>query len=99
VASRNQKEVEKKCFGILERVFPMGPGGLREVPEGCLNCSDRTACLREALQTPEGFAVRGEVLDRQGPRGVVGRLRRWSHRKELDRRIQEKQGKKRRWWR
>ena len=99
MASVNNGKPDKNCFGILDQVFPMGEAGLREVPEQCLRCSEKTPCLREALGTPEGLAVRSEAWDRMPARGLVDKLRRWSGRKELDRRIKEKLGKKRTWWR
>jgi hypothetical protein len=77
----------------------MGETGLREVPEECLQCPEKTACLRRALESPEGLMVQGAALERTPPKGLLGRLRRWSERKDLDRRIREKQGEKRTWWR
>ena len=76
---------QKDCFGILDRVFPMGKEGLREIVPTCFECPDKTSCLRAALKTEDGFQLRSEVLDRYPANGFLGRLRRWSERKELSR--------------
>ena len=86
---------DKPCFGILERVFPVGPRGLREVVPSCFGCPERKACLQAALHTREGLDLRREVLDRSPAKGLVGRIKRWSERKELSRRMREKEGRKR----
>jgi len=85
----------KDCFGILDRVFPPGEGGLREVPSLCRVCPDKKECLQEALATREGLELRRQVLDRAAPRGLIGWLRRWSERKELSRRIKKMESGKR----
>ena len=84
---------EKGCFGILPRVFPVGAEWLREVPPGCLECSFRIACLRAALLTPDGVQMRFEMVDRAASKGMMGRLERWSRKKELSRLVR-KEGKK-----
>ena len=84
---------EKGCFGILQRVFPMGAEGVREVPPGCIGCSFRIACLRAALLTPDGVQMRFEMVDRAASKGMMGRLERWSRKKELSRLVR-KEGKK-----
>jgi hypothetical protein len=76
---------EKECFGILQRVFPMGAEGLREVRPGCFECSFRIACLRAALLTPDGVQLRFEMVDRAASKGMMGRLEQWSRKKELSR--------------
>ena len=81
---------EKDCFGVLDRVFPMGGEGLREVDPECLECTERIECLRAALDTREGLAFRGEVIDRSAQKGFVGRLKRWSDKKALHRRMQKR---------
>lgn len=80
----------KDCFGILDKVFPMGKNGLRESPSECFQCSERTACLKAALNTKEGLTIKGEVLDRAAASGMVGRFKRWSRKKELHRLMKEK---------
>jgi hypothetical protein len=86
---------KRKCFGILDNVFPMGESGLREVVPTCLHCPDRTPCLRAAMASPNGLRMREEILERAEGRGLVGRLQRWSQKKSLHRRMrqQEKQRK------
>ena len=85
---------KKDCFGILENVFPMAEKGLREVPPECFDCSLRLSCLREALGTREGVEIRSGILERAPAKGLIGRLHRWSLKKELSR--MAKQEKKQR---
>lgn len=84
---------EKACFGVLERVFPMGDRGLREVPPECFECPDRVPCLQQALKTREGLKMQEEHLDRAEASGMIGRLKRWSRKKEISRRIKERERK------
>jgi hypothetical protein len=70
------------CFGDLERVFPPGDEGFREVSAGCWDCRVRVECLRAAAMTKEGGATLAEEKAlREDPEGVAGFLRRWSRRK------------------
>ena len=85
---------KKECFGILEKVFPVGERNLRETPPSCRNCEDKTECLRAALSTREGIDFRGELLEKRGPGGFVGLVKRWSRKKELSRLMEEKEKKK-----
>ena len=85
---------KKACFGVLHKVFPVGDRGLREVPPECLECQDRISCLRWALKTREGLEMRSENLDRAETSGMVGRLRRWSQKKELSRLMKESEKEK-----
>ena len=72
------------CFGVLERVFPMGNQGLRHSPEGCMACSHKTACLREALTFDPGAKdVKEERVDRAYASGNLSFLSRWSRKKSL----------------
>ena len=87
-------EQEKECFGILERVFPMGKEGLREIVATCFECPEKKECLQAALKTDAGFKLREEVLDRQPVGGLVGRLQKWSERKELSRLGELERGKR-----
>ena len=77
--------VKKECFGILSKVFPFNEQGYREVTPECLACQKRVACLKEALATKEGIEMRAEVLERTPVRGLMGRIQRWSQKKELSR--------------
>jgi hypothetical protein len=86
---------EKECFGNLQRVFPLGALGLREVPPVCLECPHRVACLKAALCTPEGVRMRVEMVDRAAPKGMMGRLERWSRKKELSRLVGEERKRRR----
>jgi hypothetical protein len=84
---------KKECFGILEEVFPIGQNGLREVPAECLECPERVSCLKEALNTSEGLEMRSKNLERMPKGGLLGRIRRWSQKKELIRLADEKRKK------
>ncbi len=86
---------KKACFGILDKVFPVGEKGLREVVPECFNCPEGTLCLKDALATKEGLEMREEILDRAAASGLMGRLQRWSQKKELSRLIKEHKEKKR----
>ena len=85
---------QKDCFGILDRVFPMGKKGLREVVPGCFDCPYKKACLEAALLTGEGLAFKSEVLDRVPANGLAGRLRRWSEKKTLSKLMKKKHYRK-----
>lgn len=87
------KDSPKDCFGVLRQVFPMGDGGMREVPERCFECPEKTPCMKAALDTREGIALKGDLLERSPAGGFLGRLRRWSEKKELSARLRDK-GKK-----
>lgn len=81
---------KKDCYGVLERVFPMGKEGLREVREECFRCPLKTPCLKAALVTREGLEMRSQNLERMVEIGLVGRLKRWSRKKELSKLMKEK---------
>jgi hypothetical protein len=83
---------QKNCFGILDNVFPMGEEGLREIVPACFECPDRTECLRHALKTEQGLVFKSEIVDRTPARGLVARLKRWSEKKDLSRRLKQKKG-------
>lgn len=87
-------KVSKDCFGILDKVFPVGEEGLREIVPGCFDCPHKKSCLQAALDTKEGLMFRNEVLDREPAVGVVGRIKRWSERKTFSRLINLKEGNK-----
>ena len=80
------------CFGILDMVFPMGTGGLRESPGKCLACAHKTGCLRVAARGGGGLELEEERVDRAWESGNMGFFRRWSRKKKLARaQEQEKQ--------
>jgi hypothetical protein len=74
------------CFAAIEKVFPMGPGGLRQTPPECLSCAIKTDCLRSALAGEQGVAVHEERLARAYQGGSVGFLARWAQQKNLEHR-------------
>lgn len=86
---------ERECFGILDRVFPMGESGMREVMSACFECDDRVECLRAALATSEGFDFREDLLEKRSAGGFLGVIRRWSEKKTLSRLMEKEREKKR----
>ncbi len=86
-------ETKKECFGILDKVFPMGEDGLRETVTSCFDCPSKVACLRAALATEEGLMFRSGILDREPASGLAGKIKRWSEKKQLDRLMKEKHGR------
>ncbi len=84
------EEKRKECFGVLDKVFPIGQGDLREVPESCFACPVRKACLQAALKTGEGLKLREELVDRSAAGGILGGLMRWSQKKTLNRLMKER---------
>ena len=85
-------DLQKDCFGILDKVFPMGKEGLREIVPACFDCPDRKECLQSALDTEQGLVFRSELVDRSPAIGLVDRFKRWSDRKDLSRRLNKKKG-------
>ena len=85
---------QKVCFGVLDKVFPKGKEGLREVVPACFQCPERTPCLRAALSTKEGLEMRAKNLERVEEGGWIGGLKRWSLKKALSRQIKEKEKRK-----
>ena len=85
---------KKNCYGILNKVFPPGEQGLREITPECFQCKDRTLCLKAALSTEDGIEMRREILDRAANQGIIGRLQRWSQKKNLSRLLKEKKASK-----
>lgn len=84
-------KTEMPCFGQLDKVFPVGEEGMREVPSTCFACPRKTSCMKAALATMEGLSFRGEILGRAEAKGLLGRLRRWSRKKELTRLMKERE--------
>ncbi len=75
-----------KCFGDLEKVFPIGRYGLRETPDDCMyHCAHKTPCLRNAMSGSKGFGVKEEMVKRDEKPGPMGFFERWSKKKKLDR--------------
>ncbi|MDO9109012.1 MAG: hypothetical protein Q7U40_00020 [Desulfatirhabdiaceae bacterium] len=80
------------CFGKLENVFPEGEDGLRNTPESCVPCCHITECLRAAMADAGGLKLQEKNVDRAYAAGMLGFLGRWSRKKDLQRRISEKNG-------
>ncbi|MDM8537862.1 hypothetical protein QUF70_13980 [Desulfobacterales bacterium HSG17] len=79
----NISDKEKECFGDMEKVFPIGPDGLRHSPESCLQCRDKTQCLGTAIRGGKGIKVKEEKVDRAYESGTMGFFERWSRKKHL----------------
>ena len=84
---------KKECFGMLNRVFPVSDRGYREVTPECFQCPERVSCLKQALTTKEGIEMRAQILDQAPVHGFMGRIKRWSQKKELSR-LAERDNKK-----
>ncbi len=74
------------CFGNIDKVFPMTKSGLRETPEGCMLCANKTACLRKAMAGEGGKNVQEEIIQRGEKAGMISFFERWSRKKHLSRR-------------
>lgn len=83
---------QKDCFGILDKIFPMGDQGLREIVPACFDCPDRMGCLKASLNTVEGLEFKNGIMDRLPARGLINRLKRWSDKKELSMRLKNTRG-------
>jgi hypothetical protein len=81
---------QKDCYGILDRVFPVNNQGFREVTTECQECPDKVACLKSSLSTKEGIEFKAKRLDNFPANGLLGRIKRWSYRKELHRLTEQK---------
>jgi len=83
------------CFGELDIVFPECEDGFRYSPETCLTCEHKTECLRVAMKGKGGLQIQGTNIDRAYAAGMVGFLERWSKKKELHRKLKNKETKDR----
>ena len=90
--TRHEDHEEKRppCYGNLDTVFPMGPEGLRGSPPVCMACPHKTECLRRALKGEQGIIVTEEKLDRNYASGTMGFFERWSRKKAIHRRKQQR---------
>jgi len=82
-----------RCFGRLEKVFPMGDDGFRTSPPECMRCTMATACLQAAIRGVEGLEFQEERVDLAYKSGMMGTLERWSKKKLIRKRIEEEQKK------
>lgn len=78
----NQRQ---ECFASLDKVFPFGDDGMREVAASCWDCSERVECLRAAVSGDRANQGQGRLDEEKAVQadgdGVGGFLRRWSRRK------------------
>lgn len=80
-----------ECFGTLEKVFPMTETGLRQTPDDCFyHCPVKTRCLKAAMGTKDGAKVEEETVERSARAGMINFFERWSRKKRLHRRLQDK---------
>lgn len=85
----SETEQLPECFGNLEKVFPMGPKGLRETPDDCFyHCPVKTKCLQRAMGTLNGVQVEEEIIERSTKAGAMNFFERWSRKKQAHRRRQ-----------
>jgi hypothetical protein len=82
--SRDSKS-RPRCYGDLEKVFPLREDGFRVSPVECLQCVHKTECLKRAIGEASGFSVREEMIDRAYRGGVIGFFQRWSQKKNIHR--------------
>lgn len=83
----NENETPK-CFGDLEKVFPMTESGLRQTPDECFfHCPVKTKCLQHAMGTKSGAKVEEEIIDRSTKAGVMNFFERWSRKKQMHRKL------------
>jgi hypothetical protein len=75
----------RECYGELEKVFPLREDGFRVSPIECLQCVDKTQCLKRAMGEASGYSVREEMIDRAYRGGVIGFFQRWSQKKTIHR--------------
>lgn len=81
------------CFGQLEKVFPMTETGLRQTPDDCFyQCPVKTRCLKLALSGEKGAQVEEEIIERGSRAGLINFFERWSRKKQIHRKIQNKHG-------
>lgn len=74
-----------ECYGELEKVFPLREDGFRVSPIECMQCADKTECLKRAIGEASGYSVREEMIDRAYRGGVIGFFQRWSQKKTIHR--------------
>lgn len=83
----NDSKDTPECFGHLEKVFPLGPTGLRETPEDCFyHCPVKTRCLQQAMATKNGVTLEEEIIERSVKSGTMTFFERWSRKKQAHRR-------------
>lgn len=74
-----------QCFGDLDQVFPMTADGLRHSPEKCMQCPEKTSCLKTALTGQKQNTVAEEKLQRAYQSGNISFFQRWLAKKTLHR--------------
>ncbi len=90
----NKKNNLPTCFGILDSVFPLGDNGIRTSPKDCLECAHKTDCLRSAMKRSNGLRFQEECIDRAYESRMIGFLERWSKKKNLQRKLNEHESKR-----
>jgi hypothetical protein len=84
----DQQSQQPACYGVLDKVFPTGGEGLREVRDLCWNCALRVECLRQAMDNRDQRRTMSEERARRDTpaAGVAGFLQRWSRLKNESKR-------------
>ena len=80
-----------KCFGDLEKVFPMAENGHRTSPPECMKCPMVKPCIQAAMRGVDGLKEKERRVDRAYECGLIGTLERWSQKKLIRRKIEEQQ--------
>lgn len=78
-----------KCFGELDKVFPMGDDGFRTSPPECMQCSLVKPCIQAAMRGVDGLKEEEKRIDRAYECGLIGTLERWSKKKLIRQKIKE----------
>ena len=78
-----------KCFGNLEKVFPLDEHGFRTSPPECMKCPLAKPCIQAAMRGVEGLKDEEKRVDRAYACGLIGTFERWSKKKLIRRRIEE----------
>ena len=79
-----------QCFGDLSQVFPMTKDGLRHSPEKCLACEIKSQCLKTTIAGKNQSVMAAEKLERRYRAGRISFLQRWSQKKILHNRLNNK---------
>lgn len=80
-----------KCFGDLEKVFPLADNGFRTSPAECMKCPMVKPCIQAAMRGVDGLREEEKRVDRAYECGLIGTLERWSKKKLIRRKIEEQE--------
>jgi len=80
-----------RCFGDLEKVFPLAENGFRTSPPECMKCPMVKPCIQAAMRGVDGLKEEEKRVDRAYESGLIGTLERWSKKKLIRRKIQDQE--------